>query len=373
MTRPLRVLMGLTYYAPYVSGLTNAARDVAVGLVRRGHQVTVVTTRHDDDLPEREVLDGVVVLRAPVVARLGKGTVSPALPLWFARASRSADVVNLHLPMLEAGLLARLSAAPVVSTYQCDISLPPGAASTAQRVVMDASSRAAFRSSAAVGVSSLDYAEHSRVWAAMSDRAEAIAPPSHLRSGGSPRFRETGGLHVGFLGRIVEEKGVEYLVEGFRALEDPDARLLVGGSFSGIAGGSVVERVRRAVADDPRVRMLGFVADEDLADLYASLDVFALTSVNAFEAFGIVQVEAMLAGVPSLTTDLPGVRQPVLRTGFGAVVPPRDSAAVTAALRRLRAGEGVAADGRDRARALYGLEPTVDAYEGLLARAAARR
>jgi glycosyltransferase involved in cell wall biosynthesis len=187
-----------------------------------------------------------------------------------------------------------------------------------------------------------------------------------------PRFRDGGGLHVGFLGRIVEEKGLQHLVRGFQLLDDPDARLVIGGDFTEVAGGSVVEQVRRAVDGDPRIRLLGFLPEEQIADLYASVDVFALPSVNAFEAFGIVQVEAMMAGVPALASDLPGVRVPVRETGFGVVVPPRDPAAIAEGLRRLAAQPPDAEAGRRAARERYAAPTVLDAYEELLLGAAAK-
>ncbi|SDG09449.1 glycosyltransferase family 4 protein [Klenkia brasiliensis] len=362
------LLIALNYYAPYVSGLTNVARDVAVELTARGHRVKVVTSRHDPALPEHEVLEGVEVERAPVVARVGKGVISPALVTRAVAASRRARLTNLHLPMLEAGVIARAAGSPVAVTYHCDVSLPPGAVNALQRTLVDASSRLALRRSRDVVVTSDDYAQHSRLWPAMRGRTVAIPPPCHERPAGTPRFRDGAGLHVGFLGRIVEEKGLQYLVRGFQALDDPDSRLLIGGDFSNVAGGSVVDEVRALVDGDPRVRLLGFLADEDIADLYASLDVFALPSVNAFEAFGIVQVEAMLAGVPALASDLPGVRTPVQRTGFGRVVTPRDVEGITAALASLAADPGDRPAGAQRARELYSIGPVIDAYEALLRR-----
>jgi len=50
------------------------------------------------------------------------------------------------------------------------------------------------------------------------------------------------------------------------------------------------------------------------------LDAFCFPSLNSFEAFGIAQVEALLAGIPVLTSDLPGVRVPVRMTGMGKVL-----------------------------------------------------
>lgn len=367
MTRRLDVLMVLDYYAPYVSGLTNVARDVAEGLAERGHRVRVVAGRHDPGLPERETVRGVEVDRAPVLARLGKGFLSPALISRAVAASAEAAVTNLHLPMPEAGLVAARCRSPLAVTYHCDVSLPPGAVNRVQTAGVDLSSRAAMRRAARVVVTSEDYARHSRLWPAIQGRFGVIPPPCHPRAGGSSTFRRGDGLHVGFLGRIVEEKGLQFLVRGFQALGDPGSRLLIAGDFAKVAGGSVIEDLRRHIADDDRITLLGFVPDERLADFYASLDVFALPSVNAFEAFGIVQVEAMTAGVPVLASDLPGVRVPVRETGFGVVVPPRDVDGIAAGLRALAARTGDVAGPAEDARRRYGTDAVLNAYEKLFA------
>jgi glycosyltransferase involved in cell wall biosynthesis len=369
-TTEFDLALALTYYAPYTSGLTDTARVVAEGLARRGRRVAVVCGRHDAALPAVEMVNGVEVHRAKAVATVGKGLLCPSFPARFRSIARRAALVNLHLPLLEAGLLTRLAApAPVVLTYHCDVSLPPGMLNTAQTRVIDASSRAAIRRAGAVVVTSDDYLRASRVAGAVGDRAVEIPPPCQDRRGGAPTFRETEGMHVGFLGRIVEEKGLEHLVAAFRMLPDPDARLLIGGSFDAVAGGSVIGRVRAAIGDDDRIRLLGFVDDGRLPDFYASLDVFALPSVNAFEAFGIVQVEAMMAGVPSVASDLPGVRTPVGRTGFGRIVSPRDERSLSTALVEAASfGPAQRAAGSAQARELYGAGRTIDAYERLFDR-----
>lgn len=363
----LRIVMALNYYAPYVSGLTEAARLVAEELARRGHSVTVVASLHDSALPRVETIAGVRVVRTPVVARIGKGVISPSFASTVARYARDADVLNLHMPMLESGLIAALvRRTPIVATYQCDIALPSGWFNRLQSGAMDASNRAAMSRAGAIVPSSLDYARASRLARSMpDDRTTEIAPPTRLLPAGRPEYRETSGLHVGFLGRLVEEKGIEYLVDGFRAVEDPDARLLIAGDYSKVAGGSVVDRVRERIGSDPRIRLLGFLSEAQLSDFYASLDVFALPSINSFEAFGIVQVEAMKLGIAALASDLPGVRVPVERTGFGRIVARKDPTAITDALRALSAERPDSVAGAAAANAEYGVEQSTDAYEAL--------
>ena len=369
----------LTYYTPYVSGLTNVARDLAEGLAARGWRVCVVASKHDPGLPTQEIVNGVRVVRAPVLARVGKGTIGLNLTRLALREMRRSAVANLHLPLVEAGLLARLSPVPVVTTYHCDVSLPTSDGPVLRRAVnalqhraIDLSSRVALRRSTTAVVSSEDYARHSRMWSAIEGAMVAVPPPCPPRGPGRAAFRRGPGFHVGFLGRIVEEKGVEHLVDAFLALDDPHARLLIGGDFRDVAGGSVVRRVRRHIGGDARIEMLGFLAEEQLDDFYASLDAFALPSINAFEAFGIVQVVAMMAGVPAVVSDLPGVRTVVGNTGFGAVVSPGDVTGLTAALARLRDDPPEPVAGRTSAAALYSVDAVLDAYDAVFAQAAGR-
>ncbi len=364
------VVIVLTYYAPYVSGLTNVARDVAEGLAARGWRVCVVTSKHDPTLPTHDERNGVRIVRAPVLARIGKGTIGVNLTRMALQEMRRSRVANLHLPLIEAGILSRLSPIPVVSTYHCDVTLPPGLVNALQRRAIDRASAGALRRSVATVVSSEDYARHSRMWPAIRPTLAEIPPPCMPCGEGCPAFRDGPGFHVGFLGRLVEEKGVEHLVDAFRALDDSDARLLIGGDYLGVAGGSVVDRVRRHAGDDPRITLLGFVPDDRLADFYGSLDAFALPSVNAFEAFGIVQVVAMRAGVPAIASDLPGVRTVVRTTGFGEVVPPGDVAGLATALARLRDDPPDAAAGRAAATEHYGVETVFDASEAVFTKAA---
>jgi glycosyltransferase involved in cell wall biosynthesis len=367
------VVVAVNYYTPYVSGVTEAARVTAEGLAARGWRVLVICGQHERDTRRRERLNGVDVIRTPVVARIGKGIVSPTFVPTVVRWARSARLVHVHAPMLEAGAIAVAlrGRTPFVLTYQCDVDLPDSAFNRFQVRALDRSHRAAIRRSATVCVTSEDYARFSRLAGDLAGHTTELPAPSLLREGGRPTYRDGDGLHVGFLGRIVEEKGLEYLVTGFRRL-GPDARLIIGGDFAKVAGGSVVDKVRAAIGGDPRIRMLGFVPDEALADFYASLDVFALPSINSLEAFGIVQVEAMMVGVPALVSDLPGVRMPVRHTGFGVVVPPRDSDAIAVGLSELATAELDREAGAARARELYLADNVVEQHEQLFDRIAPR-
>lgn len=356
----------LSYYAPYVSGLTIHTQRLAEGLAERGHRVAVVAVQHDKSLPLREIRAGVTVFRAPVSRTIGRGPVSPQFVSLARRVAGKSAIVNPHAPMLEVGPIALgVRNRPLVTTHHMDLWLPSGVVNTIASRVVDVSTWTAVRRSAGVVLNSSDQARGSKLWPLIKRRNwRGIAPPCLDRRGGEPSFRDGGGLHVGFLGRIVEDKGIEYLIRAFQLLRDPEARLLIGGDWIKVAGGGIEDRLRPLIGDDKRIQMLGLLSGRQIDDFYASIDVFALPSVA--ESFGTVQAEAMMADVPSVTTDLPGGRSPVLETGFGRRIPPRDPEALARAVTELAAlNPQERAEGGRRARELYGTDTFLDAYEEL--------
>ena len=75
-------------------------------------------------------------------------------------------------------------------------------------------------------------------------------------------------------------------------------------------------------------RFLDVLTSEQMAAFYANIDLLVLPSLNSTEAFGLVQIEAMLNNVPCIASDLPGVRQPIKRHSMGEIIPIGDSAAL---------------------------------------------
>ena len=73
-----------------------------------------------------------------------------------------------------------------------------------------------------------------------------------------------------------------------------------------------------------------------MGDLYASMDAFVFPSVNRLEAFGMVQLEAITAGVPVIASNLPGVRTIVQQTGFGLIAEPGDVQELSLAMTKIR-------------------------------------
>ncbi|MBU4225703.1 MAG: glycosyltransferase family 4 protein, partial [Chloroflexi bacterium] len=79
-------------------------------------------------------------------------------------------------------------------------------------------------------------------------------------------------------------------------------------------------------------KFLGNLSQLQLAAFYPNMDVLVIPSLNSTEAFGLVQIEAMMNNVPCVASALPGVRQPVTMHGMGKIAPIGAPSALAGAL-----------------------------------------
>jgi len=375
----------LTYYRPHVSGLTVYVERLSRALAARGHEVTVLTSQYDRALPREEVLDGVRVVRVPVLFRVSKGVIMPTIGLEATRQVLAHDVVHLHLPQFDAAGVAfrgRVFRRPTVLTYHCDVKLPPGAFNRVVNTVVHTMDHLAAIFAHQVVTYTQDYADHSPYLRRYRHKLTTVLPPVTLPRATSEAIAAFARQHnpqgrrpvIGMAARLAAEKGVEYLVAAMeRILERyPEALVLYAGPYENVLGEEAYRRrvmpAIRKLAEVGHWRFVGLLSAEEMAAYYPNLDVLVLPSLNSTEGFGLVQIEAMMNGVPVVASNLPGVRQPVRMTSMGEIAQVGDAASLAQAiLKVLEHPEAYRGDPEAVARR-FAPEATAAAYEALFER-----
>jgi len=332
----MKILTVLTYYRPHTSGLTIYAERLARAFVKRGHQVTVMTTQYDPSLPREEMMDGVKVIRVPVAARVSKGVIAPTFGFVATKLVAEHDVVQLHLPQFDApgvALRARLFGKPAVLTYHCDLFLPRTWFNRVVNTVVDFQNNMAGRLANHIVTYTQDYADNSPYLSRYASKLTPILPPVELPVPTPQAVSAFADTHrtkerrpvIGMAARLAAEKGVEVLLDALPIIlrKYPKAQVLFAGTYQNVMG-------EQAYSDRlmPRIHeyeiqghwtFLGNLDPIQMAAFYPNLDVITVPSLNSTEAFGLVQIEAMMNGVPSVPSALPGVRRPVQMHGMGIV------------------------------------------------------
>jgi len=379
----LRILIVLTYYRPHTSGLTIYAERLARGLAARGHQVTVLTSRFNRSRPIEALEDGVRVVRAPVLFRVSKGVIMPTFGWLATQLVREHDVVSLHLPQFDAAGVAargRLMGKPAVLTYHSDLKLPPGSFNWLVNQVVHVMNRLAGLFSDRVVAYTQDFADHSPFLRAFCRKLEVIPPPVELPEVGPGAVAAFARMHnldgsgpvIGMAARLAAEKGVGVLLNALpRVLEVyPEARVLFAGQYRDVLGEEAYARRLAPLfrQHEERWEFVGVLNPLQMAAFYPNLTCLVVPSLNSTETFGLVQVEAMLCGTPSIASDLPGVRQPVLQTGMGEVIPVGDSQALAEAIIKIAGNKADYVRPGEEIAERWNTARTAEEYEALFKR-----
>lgn len=385
----MKILFSITYYDPYISGLTECVKRLAEALVGRGHSVSVLCMRHDAQSAEEERMSGVTVVRAKPLFRLSKGFVSLDWIVKSVRFVRESEMVVVNLPQAEGwlpALLAKIAGKRVVAIYHCEVLLPDGFFNTIVQSFLEIANMATLLLSDDVVTYTKDFARHSR---ALMARFPELKFPQFRESafkklffiyppipapGGNSRVQQklakkigTNNIYViGVAARLAAEKGIEYLFEAIPMLHKK-CKIVVAGPVAPVGEEAYRRKILWLAKKYRRqVVFLGEIPKGCMGSFYRLLDVLVLPSVNSTEAFGMVQVEAMLCGVAVVATNLPGVRVPVKETGMGIIVPPKNPEALARAINEILKQKARYVKGQDVIEKEFSVKKSIDAYEQLL-------
>jgi glycosyltransferase involved in cell wall biosynthesis len=342
----MRIAQVVSTFPPYHGGMGNMAHSYALGLSRLGHHVEVFCPEFRK--VEREIAAPFRIHRLKPRVEIRN---SAFLPQLFSRLG-GFDIVDLHYPFYGGAEIVYLMKLfkkkrfKLVINFQMD-NFGKGITGLFFRLNAAHLTPLILRSADRIIVTSFDYAAHSSaagIYADVPNKFTAIPPgvdidrfkPGNknilMRDKYSIRNDDKIVLFVGGLDRAHSFKGISFLIESWRDLGLPKAKLLIVGqgdlreTYVRLAAGMGLKN--NVIFADP-------VEDGQLPDYYNLADLFVLPSVNSSEAFGIVLIEAMACGVPTIASDLPGLRSVIRNGKTGFLFETRNSRGLLNAMTRI--------------------------------------
>ncbi len=316
----MRIAVVVSTFPPYPGGMGNVAAAHAEALRRAGHEVTVLAPGHG--------------LRP--LFRFGNAACVPQL--WWKL--RGFDAVELHYPFFGGaewvwlwkktfGRRTRLSI-----LYHMD-TVGRGWLAWIFRAYRALFLKTVLGAADVIMVTSRDYLASSQVAFLQSDarvRETPLGVDTQMFTPGGEKKNAL--LFVGGLDRAHYFKGIPVLLEAFSKI----AHALPGVELWIVGDGDLrasYETLAAKTGFGGHMRFFGRVTDDMLAELYRQSRVHVLPSIDRSEAFGLVTLAAGASGIPSVVSDLPGVRSVIEAGKTGLVVPPSDIDALANALREL--------------------------------------
>jgi rhamnosyl/mannosyltransferase len=326
-------------YDPVVGGIENHIKLLAEAQVRRGHDVTVLVTSQGRRT-ERYTQKGVRIIKAARLAHVASTPLS--LPLVSLLAQQYPDVLHLQFPypMGEVATLLRGRGGALVVSYQSDVVRQAGLLRLYRPLMLRLLARADR-----LIASSPPYVESSAVLRQFRDKVSVVPLGTEIsarQTAPQAQIAALRGRHapndeplILFVGRFRYYKGVDVLLRAVPHLARGRVLLVGDGPER-----SVLERLHAELGLGERVRFLGTRPDEELRALRHAVresgGLLVLPATRRSEAFGMVLIEGLAAGLPLVSTELgTGTSWVNQHDVTGLVVPPADPLALAAAIDRL--------------------------------------
>ena len=321
----MKILMLTWEYPPrIVGGIARVVHDLSKRLIKDGHEVTVVTYRDNADVPEYENDKGVNVYRVDNYMIHPNNFIDWIMQLNFNMLSKATEIINkeggfdvIHahdwLVTYAAKSLKNAYDIPIVATiHATEAGRNSGIHDETQRYINDTEWILTYEATEVIVNSNYMKNEIQRLFGLPFDKINVIPNGINLSNfTGIERdydFRRQYAMDnekiILYVGRLVYEKGVQHLIAAMPKILSNyhDAKLIIAGR------GGMMDELRAEASNlglNDKIYFTGYLNSKQVQKMYKCADVAVFPST--YEPFGIVALEAMLAGVPTVVSDVGGL------------------------------------------------------------------
>lgn len=320
------------FYYPIKGGMEDHLYHLCNELKKKFNIVVLVSNNKTKTTIEN--INGVKIIRVLNLGNIWSTSICPNMFYWLKKLD--ADIIHLHFPnpMAHLSYLLARPRGKLVIMWQSDIVKNKFYVKLYNPLLLKL-----LKKAHKIIVHSPIYCEKSSFLNEFRDKciviplgidvSKFVLTEDEKQKVQEIRFRFNNKIIL-FVGRIQPYKGLEYLINAFKEIE---ANLLIIGS------GVLEKKMRRLTQSlnmQNKIWFLGEIPHGEIPLYFHACDIFVLPSIERSEAFGIVQLEAMVCGKPVISTNLhTGVPFVNRNKRTGIVVEPRDSRVLEKAMKEL--------------------------------------
>jgi len=299
----MKVLQIGKFY-PIRGGVEKVEYDLMIGLSGRGIRCDMLCASTEDH-PEAtiKINEFATLFVVPTQIKAAATMLAPKMVLKLRRIARNYDIIHIHHPDPMATLALFLSGykGKVILHWHSDILKQKALL----KIYKPFQSWLIKRANLIAGTSPV-YVQESpflQQWQSKVDYIPIGVDVDYNQSTLTKTLKDEylNKKLIFSLGRLVEYKGYEYLIKSAKYLDD-SYRIVIGGK------GPLKEELELLIIENnlaEKVKLLGFMSDEEVIAYYQACDLFCLSSILKTEAFAIVQIEAMAYSKPIVSTKIP--------------------------------------------------------------------
>ena len=286
--------------------------------------------------------------------------------------------VVAYLPLQQVwpvALMAKLRGKKMVLAHNGDLKLPDkaGLISRFLEKIYYWSTLAAGATSEAVIIQTTDYANSSKLLKKLKSKWRVIMPLFKIPeiekeevTNFKKKHKLVGKKLIGFSGRFVEEKGVDRLLRAmpYLAKKMPDLCLVMAGDYK-IKYENYWQRLEPLIRKNKKhIRLLGLLEEKEVYVFYRCLE--ALIQPSRSDCFPSSQNEALLSGIPSVCSNIPGARWPVRISGMGKIVNANKAADLADSIVEVIKNRENYIKNQFKVKKMFDREKTIKKYEKIL-------
>ena len=312
-----KILIFSDYYYPHWTGISKSI-EYLTNALKKSFDFTILTVKFKKNLRKNELYKSTKIIRTNYQFSFSRAKLSLSLIFKFITIIRMFDIVFINSPsanILSIAFLSKIFGKKLIIFHQGDLILPKGLINSVIEKVFNVSTYFSFLLADKISTYTFDYAKNSRLLKLFLYKFQTLLIPIRFKKSSKKRNKKN--IILGFAGRFVEEKGFDILLKAIPDIVKghKNVSFVFAGKLNLEYENFFKKNIGLYRKSKKYINIIGLLKNNELTNFYDNIDFIIVPSRS--DCFNLVQAEAMLFNTPAISSNIPGLRYLINKSGFG--------------------------------------------------------